>query len=83
MTPNKIHILLYLGQHLRLTDLKPYDQGTYTCRAENRLGINEVNVDLTIEGREKPVEFITTPHDMSAPQGVTIQMPCSADGIYI
>lgn len=68
------------GQHLRLEDARPLDSGLYTCRAENKLGRVEASAELKVKSRPRPLELIVAPHDMIAPQGTTIQMPCRAEG---
>ena len=63
-------------------DVERYDAGTYVCRAENRLGRTESSVVLTVEGEggEQPVVITEEPHDMAAPRGATVQLPCRATG---
>lgn len=68
------------GQHLRLEDARPHDSGLYTCRAENKLGRVEASARLKVKSRSRPLELIVAPHDMTAPRGTTIQMPCRAQG---
>jgi peroxidase len=68
------------GQHLRIEDTKPYDSGSYVCRAQNRLGTTEETVKLKVKHKPMPVQLITIPHDMVAQKGTTIQMPCRALG---
>jgi peroxidase len=68
------------GQHLRIQELKLYDAGDYVCRAENRLGRAESKVSLEVELLPKPLNFVHQPHDMEAPKGTTVQLPCKANG---
>ena len=68
------------GQHLRIEDAKAYDSGLYTCRAQNRLGYIEASAKLSVKARAVPLELITVPHDMVAPPGTTVQLPCRAEG---
>jgi peroxidase len=68
------------GQHLRIEDVKVYDSGAYVCRAENSLGLVEASAKLKVKSKPKPLELIVPPHDMTAPKGTTIQMPCKAQG---
>ena len=37
----------YLGQHLRIEDIRQSDQGEYICQAENRFG--KVNVAASLK----------------------------------
>ncbi len=38
-----------IGQPLRIVDVRPYDGGTYVCRAANRLGVTEAAAVLAVE----------------------------------
>ena len=64
------------GQHLRIEDSRVSDSGTYTCRAENSLGTVEASAKLKVKARPRPLELTMIPHDTTAREGVTIQMPC-------
>ncbi|XP_059088461.1 peroxidasin-like isoform X1 [Tigriopus californicus] len=68
------------GQHLRIQDLRTYDQGEYVCRVENRLGKVEASADLVVQVIPTPIAIVHQPHDMSAPPGATVQLPCKAEG---
>ena len=70
------------GQHLRIEDGQAYDSGLYTCRAQNRLGYIEASAKLEVKSSRTaiPLELITVPHDMVAPAGTTVQLPCQAEG---
>lgn len=68
------------GQHLRIEDARPYDSGHYTCRAQNRLGQIEAVAELRVKSKPSPLQLIVWPHDMVAPKGTTVQMPCKASG---
>ncbi len=68
------------GQHLRIQNVKLYDDGDYVCRAENRLGRAEVSARLDVVALPKPLSITVGPHDMEAPEGATVQLPCSAEG---
>ena len=57
-----------------------YDAGEYVCRAENRLGRVEASANLTVRARPRPVSIVNQPHDMVAPVGATVQLPCKAEG---
>ena len=40
----------------------------------------EASATLVVKQKPKPLELTMIPHDMTAPKGVTIQMPCRASG---
>ncbi len=68
------------GQHLRIEDTRPYDSGKYICRVENRLGRDEAVAVLEVEAKPEAVQLTSVPHDMAAPKGTTVQLPCRAQG---
>lgn len=63
-----------------MQEIEIYDQGTYVCRAENRHGRAEVGVKLTVDAKPRSIEIVHEPHDMNAPKGSTVQLPCKAEG---
>ena len=65
---------------MRIEDARPYDSGNYVCRAENRVGRDEAVGVLHVEPRPEAVELTSVPHDMTAPKGTTVQLPCRAQG---
>ena len=71
------------GQHLRIQDIEVYDQGVYTCRAENSGGRAERSATISIWGHRLPttprpptVAIVDQPHQMEATMGSTVQLPC-------
>ena len=65
---------------MRIQEIEVYDQGSYVCRAENSHGRAEVSVMLTVDAKPKTIEIVHEPHDMAAPVGATVQLPCRAEG---
>uniref|UniRef100_UPI00358F61D3 roundabout homolog 1-like isoform X3 n=1 Tax=Myxine glutinosa TaxID=7769 RepID=UPI00358F61D3 len=66
---------------LRIHGVRPSDEGTYACLAENRLGQAEATASLSVhEGSYVTPKFLEQPRDKVVPEGRTASFSCLATG---
>ncbi|KFV71469.1 Roundabout 2, partial [Dryobates pubescens] len=62
---------------LRLRRLRPEDEGTYTCVADNSVGRSEASGTLTVH---VPPQLITGPRDQTVSPGQSVTFQCQSKG---
>uniref|UniRef100_A0A672V6J1 Roundabout guidance receptor 3 n=1 Tax=Strigops habroptila TaxID=2489341 RepID=A0A672V6J1_STRHB len=62
---------------LRIVRLRPEDEGTYTCVADNSVGRSEASGTLTVH---VPPQLVTGPHDQVVPLGRSVTFQCQSRG---
>lgn len=67
------------GSVLVLNGVRESDAGVYTCVAQNSQGSAESVAMIRINGR-RTARVVVRPHDIRAPAGSSVEIPCKADG---
>ncbi|XP_072740943.1 roundabout homolog 3 [Ciconia boyciana] len=62
---------------LRISRLRPEDEGTYTCVADNSVGRSEASGTLTVH---VPPQLVTGPRDQSVTPGQSVTFQCQSRG---
>ncbi|XP_064029469.1 roundabout homolog 3 [Pogoniulus pusillus] len=75
MSPGRWEVLP--DNTLRLTRLRPEDEGTYTCVAENSVGRSEASGTLTVH---VPPQLVTGPRDQTVTPGQSVTFQCQSKG---
>ncbi|RXG61788.1 Peroxidasin-like protein, partial [Armadillidium vulgare] len=72
--------LLLIGNRLIIQDVKRYDEGDFTCKAENNAGA--VNADAALYVRDKLAPIIKDePRDVTVSAGGQAELKCTAQGL--
>ncbi|KAB7496423.1 Peroxidasin-like protein, partial [Armadillidium nasatum] len=75
-----IQHLQFHGNRLIIQDVKRYDEGDFTCKAENNAG--SVNADAALYVRDKLAPIIKDePRDVTVSAGGQAELKCTAQGL--